>query len=414
MKTIVQKFGGSSLASAELREIAASRVLEARARGMAPIVVCSALGRSPDPYATDSLGAMLGPARSGPNRDLLLACGELIACAVFAELLTSWGALAQAMTGAQAGVVTDDAFGDAHILRVAPDNLLAAVERGIIPVVAGFQGVTARGATTTLGRGGSDLTAIALGEALGSDAVEIFTDVSGVMTGDPRRIVGAHTIDRVEYSEMIELAAEGAKVMHARAAELAHASRTPYVVKGLRSNFGTTIDDGARPDHTRPVTGVTAARDVAFFRVIQGDIDDAEARRDLEVTLFGRLAERDISIDMINVNNAGIFFIADMDRVEAVRSELRDLNLAVRVRTHCAKLSIVGSGMRGTSGVMYRVVQAITQAGVEIIHSTDSNITISVLVPEDDGVRAEQALHDYFKLGRPAAPAEREQKEAIA
>jgi len=415
MKTVVQKFGGSSLATAELREIAASRVLEARQRGAAPVVVCSALGRAPDPYATDSLVALLGPSRSGPNRDLLLACGELIGCSVFAELLNSWGAQAQAMTGAQAGIVTDDAFGDARILRVEPDNIVAAIERGIIPVVAGFQGVTPRGATTTLGRGGSDLTAIALGEALGSEAVEIYTDVSGVMTGDPKRIVGAHTIGRVGYGEMVELAAEGAKVVHAKAAELARVSKTPYVVKGLRSNFGTTIDDGAHQDRSRPVTGITAIHDVAFFHAIQGEIDDSAARSRLEVTLFGRLAERDISIDMINVNNAGVFFITDMDRVEGVRGELRDLNLAVRVRTHCAKLSIVGAGMRGTSGVMYRVVNALTQAGVEIIHSTDSNITISVLVAEDEGAGAEQALHDYFKLGRPLAVADDDtQKEAIA
>jgi len=220
MKTIVQKFGGSSLATLELRETAASRVLEARQRGALPVVVCSALGRAPEPYATDSLLAFLGPARNGPNRDLLLSCGETIACAVFAELLTYLGAEAQAMTGGQAGVITDDAFGDAKILRVEPGNIVALLERGIIPVITGFQGVTEGGALTTLGRGGSDLSAIALGDALGSAWVEIFTDVSGVMTGDPRRIAGAHTIDRVNYAEMVELAADGAKVMHAKAAEL--------------------------------------------------------------------------------------------------------------------------------------------------------------------------------------------------
>lgn len=401
MRAIVQKFGGSSLATPELREIAASRVLETRARGAWPVVVCSAIGRAPEPYATDTLAALLGPTRGGPNRDLLLACGEAIACAVFAELLTSWGAQAQAMTGMQAGVLTDDTWGDAKILQVDPGNVLAAIEAGIIPVVTGFQGVTENGAITTLGRGGSDLSAIALGDALGAEAVEIYTDVSGVMTGDPRRIAGAHTIDRVNYAEMVELAGEGAKVMHAKAAELARVTDTPYVIKGLRSNFGTAIDDGAAPDRTRPVTGITALRDISFVRVIEGDIDDVEARRTLEVTLFRRLAERDISIDMINVNNAGIFFVVDTQNVDAVRRELGDLNLALRIRPHCAKLSIVGAGMRGTPGVMYRIMQALTGAGVEVIHSTDSNITISLLVPDEDAARAEQAVHDYFKLGRP-------------
>ncbi|MGH7729030.1 MAG: aspartate kinase [Vulcanimicrobiaceae bacterium] len=400
MKTIVQKFGGSSLASHELREIAASRVLEARQRGAMPVVVCSAIGRSPEPYATDSLLTLFGPSRPGPNRDLLLSCGETIAGALFAELLCSWGADAQAMTGAQAGVITDRAFGDAKILRVEPERILALLERGIIPVVAGFQGVAEDGTVTTLGRGGSDLSAMALGDALGSVAVEIFTDVSGVLTGDPRRVAGAHPIDRVDYAEMVELAADGAKVMHAKAAEHARVTSTPYVIKGLRSNFGTTIDEGASPDPVRPVTGITSLRDITFVRVIQGEIDDLEARRTLELGVFQRIAEHGVSVDMINVNNAGIFFIVDAEALETVRTVLAGLNLALRVRPHCAKLSIVGAGMRGTPGVMYRVVAALAEAQIEIIHSTDSNITISVLVPDDDIVRAEQSVHDYFRLGR--------------
>jgi len=405
-KTVVQKFGGTSLATPESREIAASRVLEARARGVSPVVVCSALGRPPDPYATDSLAALLGPARHGPNRDLLLACGESIGSAVFAELLTSWGAEAQAMTGSQAGFITDDTYGDAKILRVEPYNVIAALQRGVIPVVTGFQGVTEAGAVTTIGRGGSDLTAIALGDALGSEAVEIYTDVSGVMSGDPRRIAGAHTVDRVSYAEMVELAADGAKVVHAKAAEMARVTHTPYVVKGLRSNFGTTIDEGATPDSLRPVSGIASFKDATFFRAIQGDLHDLEARRQLEVELFRRLAERGVSVDMINVNNAGIFFIADSEKVDVVRSELQNLNLALRVRPHCAKISIVGAGMRGTPGVMYRVVAALTETQIEIIHSTDSNITISVLVPEEEMARAEQAIHDSFRLGRPTAQPE--------
>jgi len=285
-------------------------------------------------------------------------------------------------------------------LRIDPANVFAALERGIIPVITGYQGVTETGAVTTLGRGAGDLSAIALGHALGSEAVEIFTDVSGVMTGDPRRIAGAHTIDRVGYAEMVELAADGAKVIQAKAAELARVTQTPYVVKGLRSNFGTTIDEGHKPERIRPVTGITSLRDVVFVRVIQGEIDDLGARRDLELELFRRVAERDVSVDMININNAGIFFIIDSEKLEIVRSELAGLNMALRVRAHCAKISIVGAGMRGTSGVMYRVVQALSEAGIEIIHSTDSNITISVLVPEEDVARAEQSVHDYFRLGR--------------
>jgi aspartate kinase len=185
--------------------------------------------------------------------------------------------------------------------------------------------------------------------------------------------------------------------MHHKAATLAHDTSTPYFVKGLRSGVGTLVDDGAPIDRERPVTGITSLRDIMFVRIIQGE--DVQHRADIDLLIFQRLADRGISIDMINVNNAGVFFVCDADMIEGVRGELANLNLALRVRPHCAKLSIVGAGMRGTPGVMYRVVRAVTEAGVEIIHSTDSNITISILVPVEDTVKAEQALHDFFRLG---------------
>ncbi len=398
MSIVVQKFGGSSVSTPELREIAASRVLESARSGNQVVVVVSAMGRLPDPYATDTLLGLIGPVRGGPNRDLLLAVGEMISAAVFAELLTSLGAPAQAMTGGQAGILTDDNYGDARILSVDTTTIRKALDAGVIPVVTGFQGHTRSGGVSTLGRGGSDLTAVALGDALKAASVDIFTDVSGVFTADPRRVADAHAVDRVSPAEMVELAGNGAKVMHHKAAELAHNTSTPYAVKGLRSNVGTMIDDDAPVDPGRPVTGIAALRNVAFFRVIQG-LSDEGGRATLDRELFDRLAAKNISIDMINVNDAGVFFVCDDENVENVRAELHNLNLALRVRTHCAKLSIVGAGMRGTPGVMAGVVRAITDAAVEIIHSTDSNITISLLVPDEMAGKAEQALHDYFALG---------------
>jgi len=397
-RLIVQKFGGTSVAKDELREVAASRVLEARARGFCPVVVVSAMGRSGDPYATDTLLALLGPTKPSPNRDLMAAVGELISAAVFAEILVKWGAKAQALTGGQAGIIVDDRWGDAQILEVRPDRVLHLVSEGVIPVVAGFQGVTPEGAIATLGRGGSDLTAVALGSALKAEGVEIFTDVSGVMSADPRRVVGTHAVERITYEEMTELAAQGAKVMHHKAASWAMQTKTPYSVKGLSTNQGTLIDDSAPIDRDRPVTGIAAVHDLAFVHMILGEIEDREQLAKLELEIFGRLANRGISIDLINVNRAGVFFAVENNYLNFVREELRDLNMAVRVRQNCAKLSIVGAGMRGTPGVMYRVVQALEGQGVEIIHSTDSNITISVLVREDEAAKAEQALHDYFHL----------------
>jgi aspartate kinase len=402
VNVVVLKFGGSSLATHELREIAASRVLDVIRRGDSPVVVCSALGRAPDPYATDSLAELLGPVRSGPNRDLLLACGEAIACAVFAELLCALGVPAQAMHGLQAGITTDERYGDAEIVEVDPQPIRTVLARGVVPVVTGFQGGAPDGSTTTLGRGGSDLTAVALGDALGAHSVEIFTDVSGVMTADPRRVAGAHPLDRATQAELVELAGNGAKVMHHKAAELAHATRTPYMVKGLRSGVGTTIDDDAPVDANRPVSGLTVLHDVTFCRIIHGQLTDELDRAAADRDVLARVAERGISIDMVNVNDAGVFFIVDDEAADAVRPALADLNIALRMRPHSAKISVVGAGMRGTPGVIYRVVKAVTDAGVEIIHSTDSNITISILVPAAQSHAAEQALHDTFRLGRGA------------
>ena len=311
---------------------------------------------------------------------------------------SSLGAPAQAMTGLQAGITTDDEYGEAEIVDVDPGPVRALLSRGIIPVVTGFQGGTRERATTTLGRGGSDLTAVALGDALGAESVEIYTDVSGVMTADPRRVAGAHPLARVTQAEMVELAGTGAKVMHHKAAELAHATRTPYAVKGLRSGVGTTIDDDAPVDAERPVTGLTVIRDVTFCRIVQGLTDDVD-RAHVDRDILAHVAERAISIDMVNVNDSGVFFIVDDEHADAIRPALADLNVAVRMRPHCSKISVVGAGMRGASGVMYRVVKAVSDAGVEIIHSTDSNITISILVPADQARAAEQALHDAFRLG---------------
>jgi aspartate kinase len=393
----VLKFGGTSLATPESRETAIQRIRETRERGSAPVVVASAIGRAPQPYATDSLLSLANDTAPSANTDLLLACGELISASVFASLLEERGIPAIALTGGQAGIVTDESFGDAKIVRVEPQRVTALLERGIVPVVAGFQGASESGAITTLGRGGSDLSAIALGHALGAESVDIYTDVSGAMTADPRRIDGAHTIERASLEEMTELAEHGAKVMHHKAADYAHRMQMPYAIKGLDSGTGTVVDDAVR--HDRAVTGVTATGRVTWIRAIRGDVEDRKRRMQVELQMFERLAQAGISIDQVTINQAGVMFVVAGDRGSEIRSLLADLNLAVRVREGCAKLSVVGAGMRGRPGVVLEIVNALSGENVEIIHCTDSNVTVSVLVPAEDARRAEQAVHDHFALG---------------
>ncbi len=392
----VLKFGGTSVASRDQREIAFARILDAREAGFAPVAVVSAMGRAPQPYATDSLLSLIGGAAGTPNADVLLSAGELIAAAVFAQELSAMNVKAIALAGWQAGIITDARHGDAKILRVEPDGVRELLEAGAVPVIAGFQGVTEAGAITTLGRGGTDLTAIALGSALGAERVDIYTDVSGVMTADPRRVEGARIIERASLEEMTELAEHGAKVMHDKAAGFAQRRGLRYAVKGLASDKGTMVDESYESSH--PVTGVTSSGRVTWVRVIRGDIENPTRRMQTELEMFRRIADAGISIDQVTINQAGVAFVVEGDRANDVRELLGDLNLAVRVREGCAKISVVGAGMRYAPGVVRQLVDALSRANVEIIHCTDSNITISVLVPEGDVAQAERAVHDSFHL----------------
>ena len=223
------------------------------------------------------------------------------------------------------------------------------------------------------------------------------------MTADPRRIENARTIERASLAEMTELAQHGAKVMHSKAADYANRTGTSYAIKGLHTDRGTVVDESV--DHHRPVTGVTSSGRLTWVRVIRGDIESPERRMETELEMFRRVAEAGISIDQVTINQAGVAFVVEGDRGNEIRRLLGDLNLAVRVREGCSKLSVVGTGMRDAPGVVHQVVDALSQANVEIIHCTDSNVTISILVPAADASRGERAVHDQFKLasGDPVA-----------
>ena len=398
MNVAVLKFGGTSVATGDERAVAYRRIRDAREAGFAVVAVVSAIGRRPDPYATDSLLELIGGRVANSNSDLLLASGELISAAVFADGLCAEGVEAVALSGAQAGIVTNSRYGDATVLRVEPRAILELLERGAVPVVAGFQGTDESGAITTLGRGGTDLSAIAIGHALGAKRVDIYTDVSGAMTADPRRVPTARTIERASLAEMTELASHGAKVMHQKAAEYASRTRTAYSVKGLGTDRGTLVEE--RVAEERPVTGVTATGRVTWVRIIRGDIESPTRRMETELEMFRRVADAAISIDQVTINQAGVAFVIEGDRGGEIRGLLADLNLAVRVREGCSKISIVGTGMRDAPGVVHRVVEALSRADVEIIHCTDSNVTISILVPADHVTRAESAVHEQFGLDK--------------
>lgn len=398
MAVIVQKFGGSSVATPELREKVLGKILACRATDVDLVVVVSAMGRKGDPYATDTLISMLGQAGVTDKRDLdiMMACGEIMSAAIVASMLRRAGIKAMALTGWQAGVVTDNTFGDARIITIESGYLKSLLATGVVPVVAGFQGSSDSGEITTLGRGGSDTTAAALGVALGADRVEIYTDVEGIMTADPRIVPEAQVIDALDYSEVFQMASQGSKVIHPRAVELAMQGNIPLIIKSTFSESpGTKITNTVFYEQKRgkPVTAVAHITQVAQV-VIHTPEDDGT----LEYEIFQRLADAGVSVDLINVSPNEKKFIVSEEAATNAKQALTDLNVEVVVRPGCAKISVIGAGMRGIPGVMAKVVAALREAQVRILQTSDSHLTISVLTDEKDLEQATQALHRHFSL----------------
>ncbi len=371
------------------------------------VVVVSAMGRAPDPYATDTLiGLLDGSAAcmmaATPEMDLLLSCGEIISAVVFAGVLRKAGYDSCAMSGAQAGILTGSDFGEAHIRRIRPDMIIERLRMGQIVVVAGFQGVTDTGCVTTLGRGGSDITAAALGCALEAERVEVFTDVNGIMTADPRIVPGATCVERLTYREVCEMAHLGARVIHPRAAEIAVEGGVPLWIKNAFSDDpGTLIADRLKLVEGVPIKGdavVSGIAHISDLAQVKVSTVGLSAAKRLEV--LKALAEAGISLDLINVSPSEMCFTIKETRTEKARELFRRFELDVGIEKGFAKVSAVGAGMRGVPGVMAAIVGSLTDAGIEIYQSADSHTSISCLVKSEALCSAAVALHDCFGLSR--------------
>ncbi|HXF83693.1 MAG TPA: aspartate kinase [bacterium] len=406
MRIVVQKYGGALLATAQGRAQVAAQIAATRQAGAAVVAVASAIGREGDPYATDTLVTLVrdvGEEIDPRTLDLLLSTGEVISTALLAHTLRRQGCPAIALTGAQARILTTDEFNDARILRIDPAPTLRHLRRGLVVVVAGFQGVTADGEITTLGRGGSDTTAVALGAALGAEVVEIYKDVEGIMTADPRVVPEARAIRSITYDEVSQMAALGAKVLHPRAADIGREHNVRLVIKPLgRGNGGTVIMRGQELGvpiiDGRPVIALAHLPDVVQLKVRRRDGDLGKPLAALQT-----LAQAGISIDLINLLPELLAFTVKEEAAERARNLLSELGFAVDVSRPCAKVSIIGAGMRGRPGVMARVVQALHGAGVDILQTADSHTTISCLVRREEMERALRALHDAFGLAEDVA-----------
>ena len=397
MRIVVMKFGGTSVASPESRKKIVEKVQATLKRGDSPVVVVSAMGRSPEPYATDSLLGLVRDDAEFKNLselDQLMACGEVISCVVLSHTLRRNGLPSRTFDGRQAGIKTTDDPGNAKILEINTERLAAYVASGGVPVVAGFQGVNSLGDVTTLGRGGSDTSAVALGAALRAHFVEIYTDVDGVMTADPRVFKGGEILQQINFEEMGELASEGAKVVHPRAVEMADEHGVPVWIKNTLNDQPGTYMARAVPrqayERERVITGIAHIFGMTGVAIQVGE-------RAVQVDLLKRLAAAGVNLDLINVTPTRLHTIISTEAFrEKAEQVLQEMDLPYEPTHQCAKISLVGAGMRGTPGVMAQLLSCLHEADVTVLHSTDSNITISLLVQESDVPLAVQALHQQF------------------
>jgi len=396
---IVQKFGGTSVGTPEAIAAAIGKVQEALKGGFLPVVVVSAMGRRGAAYATDTLAGLISPEGKEDwlrDRDLLMSCGEVISAAVFADALRSCGHKAGILTGRQAGIETDTAYGHGQCIRIRPLRIHSMLEQGIVPVVTGFQGASCDGEIVTLGRGGSDTTAALLGSALKAERVEIFTDVNGIMTADPRVVDTAHVLREVSYNDVFQMADQGANVIHPRAVEIAQQAEVDMVVRNTFSDDpGTHICAAVTQKPSRNpaqlISAVTRISGRTQLRV-------KDAQQEQQNALLQELAGKGISVDLINLGAEHCAVTMDAEHTAAATNIAESLSLHFSVETDCAKVSVIGSGMRGQPGVMSRVLSTLMEEKIALLQTTDSHTTISCLVPGYQSESAMRALHRAFGL----------------
>jgi aspartate kinase len=424
---VVQKYGGSSVADADGIKRVAQRIVSARKAGDRVVVVVSAMGDSTDELI--DLANQVSPLPPGRELDMLLTAGERISMALLAMAIANLGLEAQSFTGSQAGVITDSTHGRARIIDVTPGRIATALDSGAIPIVAGFQGVSQTSKDiTTLGRGGSDTTAVALAAALNADVCEIYTDVDGVFTADPRIVAAARKIPWLSYEEMLEMAACGAKVLMLRCVEYARRYDLPIHVRSSFSNKeGTWVSGhaGHKTDTGQLSTALAGAgEDAEDSEVEQAIISGvAHDRSEAKITVVGVpdrvgeaarifrvIADSGINIDMIVQNvsavatgRTDISFTLPRDDSQTAMSALRQLKDAIGFESllyddRIGKVSLIGAGMRSHPGVTATFFGALAEAGVNIEMISTSEIRISVVVGQKDVDEAVKATHKAFEL----------------
>jgi aspartate kinase len=390
---VVMKFGGTSVADPEKIRRVARRLVEAKQRGSRVVAVVSAMGQHTDDLV--ALAREVSPRPKPRELDMLISVGERVSCALVAMAISDLGHDAISLTGSQAGIVTDTSHGRAKIVEVRARRVHEALEQDKVVLVAGFQGVSTEFDITTLGRGGSDTTAVALAAALGAEACEIYTDVDGVFTADPRVVPGARKLHAVSYEEMLELAASGAKVLAVRSVEFA---RNHGVRLHVRSTFtdedGTWVtEEDERMLEKAMISGVTHTLEEAVYR-----IEGAE-----RADLFEALAGAGANLDTIIQIGGEIVFSSPLEDRDVATTALDGLGVKWAELEGLGKVSVVGAGMRSHPGIAARTFSTLRELGVEPRFVATSPIKIAFFVAREDVERTVQALHEAFDLSSPEA-----------
>ena len=404
MSLIVQKYGGSSVANAEKILRVANRVIRAKKAGNKVVVVVSAMGDMTDDLI--DLSKQINPDPEEREMDMLLATGEQVSIALLAMAIHKLGHEAVSFTGPQVGIMTDEFHSKARIQNIIPDRIKKALSEGKIVIVAGFQGQTPSGEITTLGRGGSDLTAVALAVALKAKHCEIYTDVDGIYTADPRVIPEAKKMDVITYDEILELASLGAKVMHSRSIEVGKKFDMPIWVCNSHKNVkGTLITKENKKMEEVVVSGVALAEDeakITLFRVSD--------RPGVAAKVFQTLADANVNVDMIiqnktQTNSTDISFTVFKNELakamKVVKAAMKKVGATnVTCDENIAKVSVVGIGMRSHSGIASKMFSTLAKNKINIDMISTSEIKISVVVAGDKGKLAAKAIHQAFGLGK--------------
>jgi aspartate kinase len=402
MALVVQKYGGSSVADADKINNVARRIIASKEKGNEVVVVVSAMGKTTDELI--QLAKKINPNPQERELDVLLSTGEIVSSTLMAMALHNMGHKAVSLTGAQAGIETDSVHSKARITNIEPKRIVKELERDNIVIIAGFQGITSDKDTTTLGRGGSDTTAVALAAALKAQMCEIYTDVEGVFTADPHIVPDARKLKEIGYEEMLELATLGAKVMHSRAVELGQVYKMPILVaSSFNDKPGTIIHGGIRMEIRNKVRGIAQDLNVAKITVV--GVPD---RPGIASSIFEPLAKANISVDTI-VQNASINNITDLTFTVARGDLDKAMSLIKPIAksigaSDCvsdstlAKISIVGTGMQNTPGYASGMFKALSERGINIQLITTSEIKITCIIAEDKAKDAIKALHKAFAL----------------